>query len=164
MRKRKTPKATNPAIRNIQLVIDSEVIERCGGWQNVIYAFGGYIYHEKPKGSIHEAFKAFREIYVDWLDHIREKDPTFKLPMSPDDLTPDLDSMTDDEFEQWISENCKVNQEFIDMGYFVQDTSFGVRPDGSIGEINKIRVTQKGLLWLKDLIKQGKGPSNASHQ
>lgn len=148
MRKRKTPAATNPAIRNVQLLIDAEFIEKSGGWQHVITSFAGYIVNEKPAGSIIDAFRHFREESIKWFAHVEKIEAT----QDPDDDSDiDLDKLSEAEFERYISENFSVSQEHIDAGYFVQETTMGVRPDGTIGDINKIRVTLKGLDWIKKI-------------
>lgn len=153
MRKRKTPKATNPAIKNIQLLIDAEFLEKSGGWQHVITSFAGYVVNEKPSGSIQDAFKHFREEMIKWFAHVAKVEAT-QEPNDDSDI--DLDKLSEEEFERYISENFSVHQEYIDAGYFVQETTTGVKPDGSIGEINKIRITLKGLDWLKkEILRKG---------
>lgn len=67
-----------------------------------------------------------------------------------------LESMTDDEIERYYEENYSVNPEYIKKGWFIQKQFLGVKPDGSFGYINKVRVTKKGLEELKNLaIKDG---------
>ena len=150
-RKRKTPNSVNPGIRNLQLVIDAEIIERCNGWQNVMMAFSGFIVSEKPDGSIHECFKMFRENYLKWLDFMKERDPKFELPMAEGELFhKNSEEMDEDTFERFVEENYQVSQEYIDAGYFIQETETGVKPDGTIGEINHVKITAKGFLWLKE--------------
>lgn len=70
MRRRKTPAANNPNIKNIQLLIDAELLEICGGWENVIASF--YIYISKisvKNDGMLEAFCKFRVIFTDWLNN-----------------------------------------------------------------------------------------------
>lgn len=155
-RKRKTQNSVNPGFKNLQLVIDAEMIERCNGWQNVITAFSNFINSEKPSGSIHECYTEFKTKYVAWLDYMKSKDPEFEIPMAEGELFyKNGEEMTEEEFERFVCENYHVDQKFIDAGYFVQDTQTGVKPDGTIGEINNIRITEKGLKWIKEQLAQG---------
>lgn len=67
MRKRKTPAANDPSIKNIQLLIDAELLEMAYGWENVIISFAQYLKKTNMKGDLTETFSGFRAMFTFWL-------------------------------------------------------------------------------------------------
>lgn len=66
-RKRKTPAANDPSIKNIQLLIDAELLELANGWENVIISFAHYLKKTNIKGDLTETFSGFRAMFTFWL-------------------------------------------------------------------------------------------------